>query len=104
MPAFLDLDLQETAKVVHRRASVAELALLLDRRRLRVALGDDQPAQRRAVLARHLLPDRLAHLVTEADLAIGNGIGEEEAPAVIRDPPRARMRPAPRIDPDRRSQ
>ena len=56
MAAFLDIDLEEAAKVVERGADVAEQALLLDRRGLGVALRHDQAAQGRAMLARHLLP------------------------------------------------
>ena len=66
--AFLDVDLEEIPQVVERRAGVAEQALLLHRRGLGVALGDDEAAQRRAVFARHLLPRRLAHCVAEAIL------------------------------------
>jgi hypothetical protein len=58
--AFLDVDLEQVAQVVERRRGVAEQALLLDRRRLGVALGDDQAAQQVAELAGHLLPGRLA--------------------------------------------
>ena len=60
MPAFLDIDLEHVAHVVERRRGLAEMALLLDRGRLGVALDDDQPAQHGAVFARHLLPDGLA--------------------------------------------
>jgi hypothetical protein len=92
--AFLDVDLEEVAQVVERRAGVAQHALLLHRRRLRVALRHDQAAQRRAVLARHLLPHRLAHLVAEADRAVRHLVGEEDAPAVVRHLHRAVLRPA----------
>ena len=98
VPAFLDIDLEEVAQVVHRRAAVAEHALLLDRRGLGVPLRDDQAPQRRAVFARHLLPHRLPHLVAEADLALGHRIGEEDAPAVVGHLQRAVVRPALRID------
>ena len=54
--AFLDVDLEQVAHVVERGRALAEEVLLLDARRLRVALDDDQPAQHGAVLARHLLP------------------------------------------------
>ena len=50
MAALLDVDLEQVAQVVERGADRAEPALLLDRRRLGVGLGDDQPAQRRAVM------------------------------------------------------
>ena len=58
--AFLDVHLEEVAQVVQRRAVQAEMALLLDRRGLGVALRDDDAAQVRAMLARHVLPCGLA--------------------------------------------
>ena len=58
VPAFLDVDLEQVAHVVERGRGLAEVALLLDARGLRVALDDDQAAQHGAVLARHLLPGR----------------------------------------------
>ena len=60
MAALLDIDLEEVAHVVEARRGRAEEALLLDRGRLGVALDDDEPAQQRAVLARHFLPGGLA--------------------------------------------
>ena len=54
--ALLHVDLEEVAEVVERRAGAAEMALLLDRRGLGVALGDDEATEGAAVLARHLLP------------------------------------------------
>ena len=47
VPALLDVDLEEVAQVVERRARAAEVALLLDGRGLGVALGDDEAAERR---------------------------------------------------------
>ncbi len=58
--ALLDVDLEQVAQVVERRRGRAEQALLLDARRLGVALGDDEAAQHVAELARHLVPHRLA--------------------------------------------
>src|SRR5688572_10068556 len=102
--AFLDVDLEEVAQVVERRARMSEQALLLDGRGLRIALRDDQAAQRRAVFARHLLPRRLAHLVAESDPAVGDRIGEENAPAILGHFHRAVVRPALRVDRDRSAQ
>ena len=48
MAAFFDIDLEQVAQIVERRAGQSEMALLFDRCRLRVALGDDDPAQRAA--------------------------------------------------------
>ena len=83
MATFLDIDLEQVAQIVERRAAQTEQALLLDRGGLSVALGYDQPPQGRAVLARHLLPYLLADGVAEADPAIGHRVGEKNAPAVF---------------------
>ena len=82
----------------HRRA------LLLDRRRLGVALHDEQAAQVGAVLAGHLLPHRLALVVAEGDAAVGLGLGEEDAPAVVGHLDVAEVGPALLADGDRRAQ
>src|SRR5712692_10394197 len=81
-----------------------EQALLLDRRRLGVALRHDQAAQCRAVLAGNLLPRRLAHGVAEADLALGDRVGEKDPPAVIWHSDFSIMRPALRVDRNRGAQ
>ena len=101
VPAFLDVHLKQVAQVVEARAAVAEPALLLDARGLGVALRDDEPAQLVAELARHFLPDRLAEEIAEADRAVHDRIGEEDAPAVLRQPHVLEVRPARRIDADR---
>jgi len=44
MAAFLDVHLEDVAQIVERRAGAPEMTLLLDGRRLRVALRDDQAA------------------------------------------------------------
>src|SRR6185437_7199204 len=98
MTAFLDIDLEEVAQVVERGAAMAQEALLLDRGGLGVARRDDEAAQRRAMLARHLLPGGLAELVAEADAPVGRGLGEENAPAIIGHAQRAIARPALGID------
>ena len=79
VPAFLDVDLEQVAQVVERRAGESEMALLLDRRGLGVALRDDEAAQVRAVLAGDFLPRRLALVRAEVDLAFGLG-GRQEDP------------------------
>src|SRR5205823_7850902 len=43
VPAFLDVHLEEVAKIVERRAGETKMALLLDRGRLGITLRDDQP-------------------------------------------------------------
>jgi hypothetical protein len=59
MAAFLDIDLEQVAQIVERGRGLAEMALLLDRGRLGVALDHDQAAQHGAMLARDFLPRRL---------------------------------------------
>ena len=81
--AFLDVDLEQVAQVVERRTGEAEVALLLDRRRLGITLGDDQPAQVRPVLAWDFLPRGLALVRTEVDLATLLNRRQEDAPAVV---------------------
>ncbi len=101
---FLDVDLEQVAQVVLAGAGQAQVALLLDRRRLGVALGDDDAAQVGAVLAGHVLPGLLALVVAEVDLAIGIARVEEDAPAVVGHLDVAELRPALRIDADRGAQ
>jgi hypothetical protein len=96
--AFLDVDLEQVSQVVERRRGQAEVALLLDRRRLGVALGDDDPAQVGAVLAGHVLPGLLALVVAEIDLALGIGRVEEDAPAVVAHLHVVEVGPALRVD------
>ena len=55
------------------------MALLLDGGRLGVALDHDQAAQRRAVVPRHPLPDRLALVVAEADAPVRHRVREKDA-------------------------
>ena len=47
VPALLDVDLEQVAQVVQARRGGAQVALLLDRGRLGVALDHDQPLQLR---------------------------------------------------------
>src|SRR5436190_6215991 len=84
MPSLFDIDLEEVAQIVERGTGIAEPALLLDRGRLGVALGHDQPAQCRAMLARDLLPYRLADRIAKTDAPIGYRIGEKDPPTVFR--------------------
>src|SRR4029079_11120684 len=86
MPSFLDIDLQDVAHVVERGRGLAEMALLLDRGRLGVALDDDEPAQHGAVLARDLLPGGLAEMPAEWNLAIRLLGSKQNAPTIFRHP------------------
>ena len=54
-----------------------------------------------AVLAGHLLPRRTALVIAEADRAPGLGLGEEDAPAVVRHADIVEVRPALRVHADR---
>jgi len=92
--AFLDVDLEQIAQVVERRAGRAEVALLLDRGGLGVSLGDDEAAQDPAVFPRDVLPGRRAQVVAEADGAPGLGLGEEQAPPVVGHLDVVELRPA----------
>src|SRR5580658_1647626 len=104
MPALFDIHLEEVAQVIERGADMAEEPLLLDRGGLGVALRHDEAPQRRAVLARHLLPGRLAEFVAEADGAVGRGVGEENAPAILRHLDGAVARPTLGVDRGGRAQ
>ncbi len=104
VPAFLDVHLEEIAQVVQRRAGEPEVALLLDRCRLGVALRDDQAAQVGPMLARHFLPRRLALARAEVHLASGFRGIEEDAPAVLRHLHVVEVRPALGIHADRGAQ
>src|SRR6185437_3526804 len=78
--ALLHVDLEEVAHVVEARRRRAEKALLLDRGGLGVALHDDEPAQKRAVLAGHFLPRGLALVASERDRAALD-LGGAECPS-----------------------
>ena len=81
-----------------------EQPLLLDRRWLGVALGDDQAAQGRAQLAGHFLPSRLALVVAVGDHAVGILPGEEDPPAIVRHLHIAEVGPAVGLGRDRGAQ
>src|ERR1700724_237908 len=98
MAPLLDVDLEEVAQVVERWAGLTEQPLLLDRGRLGVALGYNQPAQGRAMLARNLLPHRLAQCIAKTDPAVGHRLCEKDPPPVIRHLDHAIARPALGID------
>ena len=87
-----------------RRRREAEVALLLDRRRLGVALRDDDAAQVGAVLAGHVLPGLLALVVAEVDLPLGVARLQEDAPAVVAHLHVVEVRPALRVDARRGAQ
>ena len=80
VPALLDVDLEQVAQVVQARRGGAEVALLLDRGGLGVALDDDQPPQVAAVLAGHLLPGGLALVLAERDLPRSRSRSDRKMP------------------------
>jgi hypothetical protein len=81
--AFFPVDLEQITQVVERWAGKAELPLLFHRRGLGVALGHDQPPQRRSVFTGDVLPHRFTAMVTERDGPAGVGLGQEDAPTVL---------------------
>src|SRR5262245_15319031 len=104
MPAVIHVDLEDVAQVVDRGTRASEVTLLLHGRRLGVALGHDEAAQRAAILAGHLLPRGIAFVIAESDRATGLGLRQEDAPAVIRHSDVSELRPALGVDADRSPQ
>ena len=104
MAPLLDIDLKQVAHVVERGRGIAEEALLLDRRRLGVALNDDQAPQHRAIFAGHILPGLLASVFAAGNPAVVDLRREQNAPAVFRHLHIVELGPALRIDADRGSQ
>ncbi len=98
MAAFLDIDLEQIAHVVERGRGLAEMALLLDRGRLGVALDHDQAAQHRAMLAGDFLPGRLAEVFAERNDAVLFLRRKQDAPAIFGHPHVVELGPAARID------
>ena len=101
MTPLFDIDLKQIAQIVERRAGQAEKALLLDRCRFGIALGDDQAAQRAAMFARDFLPHGLALVFAKGDFPVRIGIGEKNPPAIFRHLDVAEISPALGIDADR---
>lgn len=69
--AFLDVDLVEVAQVIHAGGGQAEVTLLLDRRRLGVALRDDDAAQIGTVFTRNVLPGFFTLVIAKVDGTVG---------------------------------
>src|SRR5262249_4845231 len=101
---LLDVDLKQVPEVVEAGTRFTEQPLLLDARRLRVALRDDEAAKHVAHLARHRRPRRLAHEIAEADLPIGHRIIEEAPPGVVGHLDIVEMGPSFVVDADRSAQ
>jgi hypothetical protein len=84
--------------------AVAQQALLLDRGRLRVPLGDDDPPQVVPELPGDLLPGRVPVEVAEADPAVVLGRSQEDPPAVVGHLHVVEVRPALAVHGDRGAQ
>ena len=78
MPAFLDVHLEQVAQVIEAGRGGAQVALLLHRGGLGVALDDDQPLQLGPVLPRHLLPGGLTLVLAEPEAPVRVALGQEE--------------------------
>src|SRR5713226_4858865 len=81
--AFFDVELENVAEVVERRAREAEHFLLLNGCGLRVALRDHDAAKNGTIFAGHVLPGGLAFVHAEIDLALFVAGLEEDAPTVF---------------------
>ena len=104
MAALLDVDLEQVAHVVERRRGLAEMALLLDRRGLGVALDHDEAAQHGAIFARHVLPHRLADDARRTESCDPPRRRQQDAPAVFRHLDVVELGPALGIDRHRGAQ
>ena len=100
MPALLDIDLEEVAHVVEAGRGRSEVALLLDRSGLRVALHHEQATKQRAIFARHFLPGRLTLVTSAGNRAPLRFRREQDAPAIVGHLDMAELGPAARIDAD----
>src|SRR5262245_39887592 len=80
------------------------MALLLHRCRLGVALRDDQPAERAAILARDILPGRKAFVIAESDDPFRLGLCEEDAPPILGHSHVVELGPSLSVDADGRTQ
>src|SRR5260370_12527700 len=80
------------------------MALLLDRSRLGIAPGRDQPAEYSPILARNFAPYWFALMLTEWNAAIEFGFREKNSPSVIRHLHVSKCRPALRVGRSRRPQ
>ena len=104
VPPFLDVHLEQVAQVVQARRGGAQVALLLHRGGLGVALDHDQPLQLGPVLPRHLGPYRLALVLAEPGRAARVPFGQEDPPPVLRHGHVTELRPAVPADVDRSAQ
>jgi hypothetical protein len=94
VPAFLDVHLKQVPEIVQAWTAMSQPALLFHTRGFGIALRDDEPPQLVAELARHFLPHRLTEKIAEADRPVHHRIGQEDAPAILRQPHVFEVRPA----------
>ena len=104
MAAFFDVHLEDVAQVVERRTRHAEHALLLDRRRLGVALGHNQPPEQRPEFAGHVRPRRLTEIRAEIHFPVGRRRDQKDAPAILGHLHVIELRPPFRLHADRGAQ
>jgi hypothetical protein len=81
--ALFHIDLKEIAQVVHAGRSQAQVPLLLHRRRLGVALRDDDSAQVGAVFARYISPGFFTFVIAEMNFAVCHAGIHKNAPAIV---------------------
>src|ERR1700686_2251523 len=83
MAPLLNVDLENVAKVVERRAGEPEHFLLLDGGGFRVALRDHDATENGAIFTGDVLPSRLALVHAEIYLALFVAWLQENAPAIF---------------------
>ena len=95
---FFHINLKEIAQVVHARRSQPQVALLLNRCWLCIALRHDDATQVGAVFARHVLPNALALVIAKVDLALLIAWVHKNSPAVVTHLHVTELRPPLRVD------
>src|SRR5215472_12208300 len=93
MAAFLHVDLEQVAHIVERRRRLTQMALLLDRSRLRIALDHHETAQHGSIFTRYVLPCRLAEMTAKRNSAVVLLRCQQNAPAIFRHPYIIELRP-----------
>ena len=104
MAAFFDVHLKNVSQVIQGRAGKSQHLLLFHGSRLGVALRHDDSPQRRAVFSRDLLPCGLALVRAKIHLPLLVVWLQKDAPAILRHLYVIELRPAIRLDTDRRTQ
>ena len=81
--AFFHVNLEQVAQVVHARGCEAQVALLLHRCWLGIALCDDDAAQVGPVFAWHVLPSFLALVIAKVNLTVLLAWVQKHTPTVV---------------------